>query len=101
LIDIFTKPRTALIQGEDDDESMTSHVLLALPITPLESSEKISEFESNLIIIGSKSSEMENNGNEILETNGTMLRKLIFKGANIREKEKQLLASLPYVATRY
>jgi hypothetical protein len=88
LINISAKPRMTLFQGAEDDDSMTSHVLSALPITPLGSSDKISEFESNLIIVGSKSIEMENIGNKILEANGTMLRKLIFKGANIPEKEK-------------
>jgi hypothetical protein len=67
---------------------MTPHVLSARPITPFGSSERISEFESNNIIIGPKSIEMENIGYEILETNGTMLRKLIFKGANIPANEK-------------
>jgi hypothetical protein len=76
-------------------ESMTSHVLLVLPITPLVSFEKISEFESNPIIVGSKSIEMEKNGYEILETNGTMVRKLIFKSANIREKEKPAVGISP------
>jgi hypothetical protein len=73
---------------------------LALPITPLGSSEKISEFESNLIIIGSKSIEMENHGNEILETNDTMLWKLIFKGANIREKEKPAVGISPICSSQ-
>jgi hypothetical protein len=73
---------------------------MVLPITSLGSSEKISEFESNLIIIGSKSIEMENNGNEILETNGTMLRKLIFKGANIREKEKPVVGISPLFSSQ-
>jgi hypothetical protein len=91
---------SALFQWEEDDESMTSHVLSALPITPLGSSEKISEFESNPIIVGSKSIEMENNGYEILETNGTMLRKLIFKGANIREKEKPAAGISPLCSSQ-
>jgi hypothetical protein len=72
---------------------MTSHVLWALPITPLGSSEKISELESNPIIVGSKSIEMENNGYEILETNSTMLRKFILSCTYLLHQQSTLKCS--------